>query len=220
MDPRVRAQLLPELVKHAAANLNDGTRIGIPVGEDEPDLAALLAERGFARTQWTEDMAVRSLSGLPEATLPDGYTLTTLADGVDLHRLNRCLHLGFDHGEPVPEDEEILRWRRASVSAPSLIPELNTIVVAPDGEYAAYCGIFHDRSTDDAMVEPVCTVPAHRGRGCGRAAVLGALARAASSGVRSAYVGSDQEFYRRMGFTAFHRSHWWTAEVGPPDRES
>lgn len=214
VDPRFRDQLLADMVDHAVAQLHDGTGIGIPVGDDELDLAALLAARGFTRDERTEDMAARGLASLPDYALPDGYTITSLAEGVDLHRFNRCLHLGFGHGEPVPDDDETIRWRALSTSAPSLIPELNTIVVAPDGDYAAYCGIFYDPATDYLLVEPVCTAPAHRQRGCARAAILESLHRAARLGARTAYVGSDQRLYQQLGFTPSHRSHWWTAPAG------
>jgi GNAT superfamily N-acetyltransferase len=189
--------------------LHDSGRLGIPVGDDEPDLGAILAARGFLSTADTEETVARDLDRLPTYELPEGYVITSLADGVDLRRLHRCLHRGFDHPEPVPEDDEALAWRRRSLTAPSLIPELNIVVVAPGGEYAAYCGSFHDPSTSFVQLEPVCTAPSHRGLGCGRAAVLEALTRAARLGVRTAYVGSGQRFYSALGFGAFHRSRWW-----------
>lgn len=214
VDPAHRAELLPDLVAHAERALAAEGTMAIPVGEDEPDLAALLATRGYEAMRWTEDMSVRTLEGVPAPRLPEGYRLSSLAEGVDLHRLNRCLHRGFGHPDPVPEDEETLRWRKESVSAPSLVPELNTIVVAPDGEYAAYCGIFLEPSAGLLMVEPVCTEPGHRRRGLARAAVQESLRRAAARGAHTAYVGSDLPLYRDLGFAAFHRSHWWRGRVG------
>lgn len=210
VDPLVRALLLPELVEHAVTQLHDGGRVGIPVGDDEADLAAILAGRGFHPVDRTEETVVRELVDLPPSQLPDGYTITSLADGIDLHRLHECLHRGFDHPEPVPLDEVALDWRMRSLTAPTLIPELNIVVVAPDGQYAAYCGSFHDPSTDYVQLEPVCTVPRHRGLGCGKAAVVEALTRAAHLGVRTGYVGSGQPFYTSLGFTTFHRSRWWS----------
>ena len=212
-DPRFRSQLLPDMVQHAAANLHDGASIGIPVGEDEADLAALLAAQGFVETRRSEHMMAISPAEAPGYVLPEGYSISSFADGVDVQRFNRCLHRGFNHPEPVPDDAETLRWRALSAAAPSLIPELNTIVLAPDGEYAAYCGIFHDPATDYLLVEPVCTTPDHRLRGCGSAAVLEALRSAAQLGVRTAYVGSNLGFYHRLGFAPFHQSRWWTAAV-------
>lgn len=213
VDPLFRAQLLPELADHALAQLHDGAGLGVPVGEEEHDLAAVLAERGFSPIDRYEETSVLELADPPGYRLADGYTLTNFAEGVDLHRFNRCLHRGFDHPEPVPTDDETLYWRGRSCSAPSLIPELNTVVVAPDGEYAAYCGIFFDPTTDYLLVEPVCTAPAHRRRGCGRAAVAEAVTRAAALGARLAYVGSSQQFYYDLGFVPFHRSQWWHRQV-------
>jgi GNAT superfamily N-acetyltransferase len=158
-------------------------------------------------------MAVLDLADPPRVEVPDGYAVTSFAEGVDLARLNRCLHRGFNHPEPVPTDADTMFWRRRSATAPSLIPELNTIVVAPDGEYASYCGIFFDPATDYLLVEPVCTRPADRRRGCGSAAVLTAVARAAALGARRAFVGSDQQFYYDLGFVPYHRSRWWRRDL-------
>ncbi len=209
MDPRFRDRLLPALVDHALGHLHAGAGLGILAGEEESDLAAILTSRGFSPTDQGEETSVLDLSSPPGYRLADGYTLTSIAEGIDLSRFNRCLHRGFNHPEPVPTDAETIHWRDRSTSAPSLIPELNTIVVAPDGEYAAYCGIFFDPATDYLHVEPVCTVPAHRRRGCARAAVAEAVTRGAALGARIAYVGSSQQFYYDLGFVPFHRSRWW-----------
>ena len=214
VDPRHRAAILPELVDHAVAELNNGSSIRIPVGEEEDDLARLLADRGFAPQPWGEATAVLDLTVPHPYELAPGYRVSSQAEGIDLARLNRCLWAGFNHEGPAPDDEESMRWRLSSVSAPSHLAELNTFVIAPDGEYASYCGIFYDPSTDFLLVEPVCTMPEHRRRGCGRAAVLEAVTRAARLGARTAYVGSDQAFYYDLGFVPFHSSTWWQREIG------
>jgi len=54
---------------------------------------------------------------------------------------------------------EAIQKRRTSVSGPHLNRDLNITVVAPNGEYAAYCGIWYDPATDYAYIEPVCTDP-------------------------------------------------------------
>lgn len=215
VDPVHRDAILPELVDHAIAELSNGAWIRIPAGEEEADLAGLLADRGFAPQPWGEAMAVLDLTVPHPYELPEGYRVSNQAEGIDLAKFNRCLWAGFNHEGRVPDDEEAMRWRLSSVSAPSHLPELNTFVIAPDGEYASYCGIFYDPSTDFLLVEPVCTTPEHRRRGCGRAAVLEAVTRAARLGARIAYVGSDQTFYYEIGFTPFHRSTWWQRRLAP-----
>jgi Predicted acetyltransferase len=59
-------------------------------------------------------------------------------------------------------------------------------------------------------VEPVCTVPAFRGRGISKAVIYEALRRAKTLGAKSAYVISDMEFYRKLGFeTDKTFTFWW-----------
>ena len=65
---------------------------------------------------------------------------------------------------------------------------------------AACCCLWFLERTDYAYVEPVCTVPAHRGKGLGRAMLHEAMNRARALGARRAYVISDQRFYERLGF--------------------
>ncbi len=213
VDPRHRTRLLPDLVAHALAELNDCSGVRILVGQEEDDLAGLLAGRGFAPQPWGEATAVLDLTVARPYAVPQGYRVSCQAEGIDIARFNRCLWDGFDHDGPAPDDEESLRWRRSSLSAPSHLPELNTFVIAPDGEYASYCGIFYDPATDFLLVEPVCTQARHRRKGCGRAAVLAAVTRAATLGARVAYVGSDQQFYYDLGFTPFHTATWWHRQL-------
>lgn len=53
---------------------------------------------------------------------------------------------------------------------------------------------------DYAYVEPVCTVPAHRGKGLASALLSEALTRAKILGAGEAYVISDLPFYEKLGF--------------------
>ena len=50
-----------------------------------------------------------------------------------------------------------------------------------------------------AYIEPVATVPEHRGKGLGRAVVYEAANRAKEQGAKRAIVLSDQDFYKRLG---------------------
>ena len=49
-------------------------------------------------------------------------------------------------------------------------------------------------------MEPVCTVPAHRGKGIAAVLLSEALTRAKALGAREAYVISDLLFYEKLGF--------------------
>src|SRR5665647_2505290 len=191
-------------------------RIG--VWESDGEVVGLVTyEEGPGDAYFAVDPAHRGLlpelvdlTGPLEYAAPDGYRVISLADDGDAYRYDRLLWRGFGHPGDAPETPEQLEWRRLSMTGgPDQVPELNIAVVAPDGEYAAYCGVWHDPRTDYALVEPVCTDPDHRLRGCGRAAVLEALRRCAARGATTAYVGSNQLFYYAMGFAPHETGTWW-----------
>jgi predicted N-acetyltransferase YhbS len=83
------------------------------------------------------------------------------------------------------------------------------VAVAPTGEYVSYAGIWHETANRYGYVEPVATDPACRRLGLGRATVLETLRRVQSEGAEVAWVGSDQVFYKAIGFEKkFQRNLW------------
>ncbi|TFG67032.1 MAG: GNAT family N-acetyltransferase [Anaerolineales bacterium] len=146
----------------------------------------------------------------PAIPLPDGFTLRSLADDNNLAKLHRVLHRGFNHeGEP-PEDG--LEGRRQSQLAPSYRKDLKIVVEAPDGQFVSFCGMWYEPVNRIAYVEPVATDPDYRRMGLGKAAVLEGIRRCGALGAQVAYVGSDQEFYKSIGFTVLYKSICWLKE--------
>lgn len=87
--------------------------------------------------------------------------------------------------------------------------DLKIAVVAPNGDFASYCGMWQDADSGYALVEPVATVPEYRRMGLGRAAVLEGVRRCGLRGARTAVVGSSQQFYYDIGFRPFGNATWW-----------
>ena len=121
-----------------------------------------------------------------------------LDPGNDLEAFRWLLWCGFDHGSDRAEfenTEECATRRRRHFDV-----RLSLAAVDPAGDYAAYVCLWYTGGTDYAYVEPVCTVPAHRGKGLARALLSEALARAKTLGAERAYVISDLAFYEKLGF--------------------
>jgi ribosomal protein S18 acetylase RimI-like enzyme len=210
VDP-ARRDVLPAMLDHALDRLRGERGVRILVGEDDPQLQRLARERGLVATQAGDEVAVLDLDGGLTYTVPPGYKVVGLDEGVDLVQLDRVLHRGFGHpGDPHPTPED-LAWRERSVSAPSGDRALSIAVVADDGTYVAYCGTWFHPGDHAAVVEPVCTDPDHRRRGLGRAAVLEAVRRCAERGAERAQVGSRQQFYYALGFAPRRTATWWAA---------
>ena len=144
---------------------------------------------------------------LPEHALPEGHRLQSMADENDLERRRKAFGLGFNH--PDPRDWPSLLSYQELQKAPDYRQDLDLYVVAPDGQFAAFCIIWWDERNRTAMLEPVGTVPEHRRRGLARAVVLEAIRRAAALGAREVFVGSDQAFYLSLGFKLQYAGHHW-----------
>ncbi len=217
-DPRF-GYLKREMLEYAWARLSreepDGTRsLKANIFAPDTEWANIARDLGFSATDEYEKTA-RYLLPVPPPPppLPEGYRIVTLAEGNDLHRVNRVLWRGFNHpGEP-PLGE--IPGRIKSQSGPDFNKELTLAVQAPDGRFVSYCGMWYEPRTDYAIVEPVATDPDFRRRGLGRAVVLEGVRRCGELGAKVAYVGSGQMFYYAIGFTPHLENRWWEKTGGP-----
>ncbi len=148
-----------------------------------------------------------SLGRSPKSNCRRAIRLKSLADENDLHKINRVLWRGFNHpGEP-PEDG--IEDRRKMQSGPNFRKDLTIVVEGPTGNFVSFCGMWYEPVNKYAYVEPVATDPDSRRLGLGTAAVLEGIRRCAVEGATVAYVGSDQEFYKALGFTKQFNSNCW-----------
>lgn len=212
IDPAYHS-LKTEMLLYAQKNLRsaDGG-LKILINNVDEELQLIAAKYGFVATQELEGNAVYDID--PEKidyALPSGYSLISLSENCDLVKFNRVLWRGFNHkGEP-PNTESDLADRRTSISGPHLNLDLCIVIVAPNGDYASYCGMWYDSQTEYALVEPVATDPDHRLLGLGKAAVLEGIRRCGRLGAKQAYVGSSQQFYYQIGFRPVPTSTFWKA---------
>ena len=205
--------LKTEMLLYAQENLRsaDGG-LKILINNVDEELQLIAAKHGFVATQELEGNAVYDIDlEQIDYALPHGYSIISLADDFDIVKFNRVLWRGFNHeGEP-PTTEADLADRRTSISGPHLNLDLCILAVAPNGDYASYCGMWYDNETEYALVEPVATDPDHRLLGLGKAAVLEGIRRCGQLGAKQAYVGSSQQFYYQIGFRPIPTSTFWKA---------
>lgn len=205
--------LYPEILDYAKLELKDGSGLGIAIRDESlPEIDAA-ARAGFVRADRTETiMKIDPDRSFPTA-LPEGFSFKELDfEKEDLREIQWLFWQGFDHGEDRAEFEADfektkdleLRIRR------HFEPHLSISVIDPCGQKAAYCSLWYDSRTDYAYLEPLCTVPAYRGRGLAKAAVYEALNRVKALGAKTVYVISDLPFYEKIGFTKDrHYTFYW-----------
>jgi N-acetylglutamate synthase-like GNAT family acetyltransferase len=181
------------------------------VNDNDAEFLALVRSRGYQKAPHeTRPMAKFAIPRpFPAIELPTGYRLQSLADDPDWAKVHSVLWRGFDHGEVPPISEEDKEDRRKMFDTPKARRDLKIVTIAPNGEFASFCGMFYEATGKFGYVEPVATDPAHRRLGLGKAAVLEGIRRCAELGATVAYVGSDQPFYLAMGFEVIYNTECW-----------
>ncbi len=197
------AALYPEVLDYAYRALKDDSGLAIAICDGNSREIGTAKNAGFLPIEQDETVMRIDLSESLSAELPEGFRLYEPDPMADAEALQWLFWQGFDHGE------DRAKFARQEQIVPRLRKhyrkELGLAAIGPDGELAAFCGLWFSEKTDYAYVEPVCTVPRHRGKGLAKALLYEALNRVRTLGAREAYVISDQTFYERLGFRkAYH----------------
>lgn len=208
---------LEALVRRAEEKLGAGGALRFILPEADAVLVRHLEDRGYARVDTTSILAM-NLERLPDQQpLPAGYRLTDLSRDNRIGEIARVVYRGFGNGLEPPATRST--GIRLMQMAPGFDRALQSVVVAPDGHYASYAGLWHEVGQDYGYVEPVVTDPDHRKKGLARAALLQSLAVLGARGVKRAFVDSDLPFYRDLGFVpvgswlSFERQNPMTRET-------
>lgn len=180
--------------------------------DDEATLAAL--ERNGYRPVGSEawfDYLLRDLDRLPDPRVPEGFALRSVRDGDVEHRT--AVHRAA--------------WEPSRVTVRSMAnvmrtwpyrPELDCVVEAPDGSFAASCLVWLDERNGVGELEPVGTDPRFRRLGLAAAVCTFALHRLREQGATAAIVyargdpgyPAPKPLYESIGF----RRHTRTIELG------
>lgn len=203
-----------DMAEYARANLAPDGNAQMLVKDGDAAFAQTLSQMGYIATQSKDCDAVFDIDvDRIQYSLPDGFSITSMRDTYDLYQYGRVLWKGFNHelngeGPYLPSPEKMAKFK-AEFERPNVNLDLKIAVVAPDGNFVSYCGMWQDSASPNALVEPVATDPAYRKMGLGRAAVLEAIRRCGLLGANKAYVGSSQQFYYSIGFRPCITSTWW-----------
>lgn len=184
-------------------------------------LLGLLRRHGFAEADWSTPRYARPLVGpLPAPRLPEGFVIrevrgeAEVADYVALHREA----FGTPH---MTVDDRLAFMRDAEY-----VPELDLVVVAPDGTLAAFVvgGIDEEESARRGYLvgytDPLGTRPAYRRLGLARALLLEAFRRLQARGARESGVGTGswntatQQLLQSVGYELAYRILAYTRDVG------
>jgi len=146
----------------------------------------------------------RSLSGSLDGTsLPEGFSLRTSRGEEDARLRSVTSHASFGSGKSFEE-----YWPRTLrfMQSPVYVPEHEILVVAPNGEIAAFCIIWTDDLNKIGHFEPVATHPNFQRMGLGKSLLFEGMRRLTSEGMNEADVCTNHDnlaaigLYESVGF--------------------
>lgn len=207
--------LYPEILDYAYRELRDDNGLGIAICDESVKEINVAKQAGFSLAEQTETVMSIGLNNVFPVQLSENYCFTELDPTREPYAFQWLLWQGFDHGTDKAEfekDGDIIP--EIPVFRKHFNPALSIAAKNSDGEYVSYCCLWYSDKNDYAYVEPVCTVPSYRGMGIAKAVIYEALNRAKVLGAKKAYVISDTEFYKKLGFEIEYRfSFYWKKPI-------
>ena len=201
------------LAKYASNFLIDHNGIRIAIAEDDTKKAEILTSLGFTKTDDYETLLSLDLKSVMEPTIPNGYRIEEIIPSRENEALQWLIYQGFDHGEDYEEfKKSLIPYKHHPHTDPYLCLSMEDSL----NKKVAFCGLWFDHETEDAYIEPVCVIPAYRGKNLAKSLLMEGCKRVKGLGARRAYVLSDSSFYTKLGFDICHRYSFYEKHLLSP----
>lgn len=177
--PEMEADMVITAEECLAIPGENGTRrLRVWAREHDALLQDILKRRGYVKGEWPAIQRWRLLDGpIPEPELPPGFVVRSLGDEQEIPL--RAWTGWRTFNPDAPEDQYIgSAWYAFIQMMPLYRRDLDLVVIAPNGDIAAFCGVWYDDVTRVGYFEPVGTNPAYQRRGMGKAVMFEAMRRA------------------------------------------
>lgn len=151
---------------------------------------------------------------IPECPLAEGYRLRKAAGEAEVEELVALHRAAFG------TENMSVEWRLAIMRAPDYEPELDYVIVAPNGEMAAFCICGFD--SEDGSVgytDPIGTHPRCQRQGLGKAIVTAGMEALKARGAKRVRLGTSstnhgmRKLAESLGFVVASESIWFSRQV-------
>jgi len=204
--------LLPESLAWAESTLyeeKDGLKkLACWITDKEQHKKELLQSKGYKLHNSEPVNIFDYKNDFQKHDLSPGFILIDGTD-IDYSKLNTCFWQSFE-GTDDPDnnfDCRIHMW-----NAPNIRLDLNTIIIAPDGDYACALGMWYDEYNKYAYLEPLATAPKYQGMKLATIALSEAMSKTKALGAEYCF-GSTGEFYTALGFEPICYRELWEKEL-------
>lgn len=149
--------------------------------------------------------------------MPDGFLLRPLAGEQETAAYAEVHRAAFKSTSMTPE------WRARTLRTPQYRPELDLVVVAPDGSLAGFGVGWFASERHIAQIEPLGVHPGFHRLGLSRVLLLEMLHRFKAHGAVSALVATDldrtpaRRTYETVGFRQIHTIRCKGKWLTPPE---
>jgi mycothiol synthase len=190
-------------------------RLTVAACEQDSRFISFITNSGYRRdSDYRLHMSCDLATACPEPALPAGFTIRPVEDE-ELEARGTLQRSVWPWSRVGPENYPRLR------SMPGYLPELDLVVVSPQGELAAFALVWYDSINLVGEFEPVGTGPAFRQKGLGKALLLEGLRRVRQLGALECLVYPTGEglparnLYESAGFTILQRLFDYSKAVLP-----
>jgi GNAT superfamily N-acetyltransferase len=187
-----RRELAEEMLAWAEEHYTHGggasQALAVEASASYPFLEQLLGSRGYVKPEGHYIRREKALKGsrAEPVTLPDGFYVKYIDALSELRAFHKAVEVVFNFQDSV-------QVYRILQQAPSYVPELDLILLSPEGEIASFCTVWLDKESGLSEFEPVGTVPDYRKRGLGSVLLAAASNRLRDLGCETATVFSWSE---------------------------
>lgn len=170
----------------------------------------LLRRAGYERT--TEALCFRqraNLTDVPNPELPHGFHIRSVTGEQDLERRVEV------HRDAFAPSKMTVEKHRNVMRSTTYRPDLDLVVEAPDGSFAAYCLVWLDERNRFGLFEPVGCHSRYRRMGLTKAVMFEGMRRLRQLGATAAYVNNklgvaaSAALYDSIGMRVLDENHAW-----------
>jgi len=153
--------------------------------------------RNYEKVEWSEVTMKKLLIDIEDESLPESYTFLN-----NFNFKEKATAHAYAFG--YYEKEQIIIKAEQGLKVMTTMPDYKSefdISIGKDGVEVAFATMWYDPDNQIGILEPVGTHKDHRRLGLGKAAINRGCNMIKALGATAVYVGSDQEFYKALGFS-------------------
>ncbi|MBX3014435.1 MAG: sigma-70 family RNA polymerase sigma factor [Caldilineaceae bacterium] len=188
---------------------------------ENQERSGLLMQQGFVAETVSNLQLRRSLvEAIPTPQLPFGFTIQHVSGEHEVDRLVELQRAAFG------TENMTTAFRLAMMRVPDYDPMLDLIVVAPDGQWVAFCLAWFSQADNQrasqpiGWLDPVGTLPDFQHRGLAKALLLTGLALLKERGMKLASTNAAsnnvamQRAAASVGFRVKEQTQWYQKNIG------